>query len=93
MVIADLLLTIDDQDAIELHDIRVVVAELVSGSVAADNYILGHKDLPGKPGKKTLLHLDPIRGKAIYHKQDGTRQKISFCSGFVTVGDAADNTR
>jgi hypothetical protein len=51
MVIADLLLTIDDQDAIELHDIRVVVAELVSGSVAADNYILGHRNLLKKNGR------------------------------------------
>jgi hypothetical protein len=42
MVIADLLLAIDDQNAIELHDVGVVVAELVPGSVAADNYILGH---------------------------------------------------
>jgi hypothetical protein len=37
-----LLLAVDDQRAIELNDVGVIVAELVSGSVAADNYILGH---------------------------------------------------
>jgi hypothetical protein len=42
MIVANLGFAIDHQCAIELDDIRVVIAELVSSSVAADHYILGH---------------------------------------------------
>src|ERR1700733_12614415 len=42
MVVADLPLTIENQHTINIDDIRVVVPEFVSRSIAADNYILGH---------------------------------------------------
>src|SRR6202035_3029719 len=42
MVVPDLPFAVDDEGSIELDDVRVVVAVLVSGAVAADDDILRH---------------------------------------------------
>jgi hypothetical protein len=42
VVISDLPHAIDDESAIKLDDIGVLIAKFISRSIAANDYILGH---------------------------------------------------
>ncbi len=55
MIVANLPLAVDDESAIELDDVGVVVAILVAGAIAADDDVLRHKGTPSIGEERIIL--------------------------------------
>jgi hypothetical protein len=87
MVVTDLLLAIDDQAAVKLHNVGIVIAKLVAGSIAANDYVLCHTN----PSLRTVLHpaeqtafVPPAAACQLVTKKGQTFQIMGWASRFVS---------